>query len=99
MLGEPPPILVISGIIFLLFIDSPGFMIVKFLRITIVGVPSFSVGAGMGYVTSSSFNCCKERSFVLYNLDRRVVCARILVPLGYVLVPYCADTILLYFSE
>ena len=88
----------ISGNIFLWFIDSPGFNIVKSLKITIVGVPSFSVGAGLGYVNYSSFNCCKEIIFVLYKSDRRVVNARILVSLGSVLVPYCADTILLYFS-
>ena len=34
----------------------------------------------------------------LYILDRRVVSARILVFLGSVLVPYCADTSLLYLS-
>ena len=77
--------------------DSPGFKIVKYLKIDLVWVPYFSVGAGLGYVTSSSFNFFNERSFVLYNLDRRVVSARILVSLGSVLVHYCDDTILLYF--
>ena len=98
MIGEPPPILAISGNILLLFIDYPGFKIIKSLNIALVRIPSFSIGAGLGYVKSSSFNCCKEILFVLYNLEIRVVSERILVSLGSVLFPYCTDTILLYFS-
>ena len=97
MIGEPPPILAISGNILLLFIDYPGFKIVKSLNIALVRIPSFSIGAGLGYVKSSSFNCCKEILFVLYNLEIRVVSERILVSLESVLFPYCADTISLYF--
>ena len=64
MLGAPIPILAISDNIILWFIDSPVFKIVKSLNITLVGVPSFIVGTCMGYVTSSSLKCYKDRSFV-----------------------------------
>ena len=63
VLGEPIPILTISGNIFLWFIDSTGFNVVKSLNITIVEVPYFSVGVGMCYVTSYSLNYCNEIFF------------------------------------
>ena len=68
VLGAPPPILDISGNIFLWFIDSPGFKIVKSLSITLVGFTYFYIGAGLGYVTSSSLKCWKDRSFVFIYL-------------------------------
>ena len=63
VLGSPIPILVISGTHILWFLDSPIFNMVKSLNITLVGVPYFSVGAGMGSMTNFYLNCCKDRSF------------------------------------
>ena len=42
---------------------------------TIVGFPSFSVGAVLGSFASSSFNSFRERIYVLSNLYKRVVSA------------------------
>ena len=53
VLGTPPPILDISGNIFLWFLDTPVFKIVKSLNITLLGVNLFSVGAGMGSVQTT----------------------------------------------
>ena len=41
----------------------PGFNIVKSLNITLLVVPSFSIGVDMGYDTSASLDCCKYRFF------------------------------------
>ena len=57
------PILAISSNLILLFLYFPGFKNVKSLNISLVGVPSFSIGLGLGSFTSSSLNCCKDRSF------------------------------------
>ena len=65
VIGAPIPILDISGNLILLFIESPGFKIVKLLRINIFGVPSFSVDTGLGSVTSSYLNCFKDRILIL----------------------------------
>ena len=62
LLGAPPPILAISGNIFFRFIDFPGFNIVKYLKITIVVIPYFIVGAGLCYGTYSSLECFKDKS-------------------------------------
>ena len=53
MFGAPIPILDISGNLILLFLDSPWSNIVNYLNITIVVANSFSVGEGLGSVTSS----------------------------------------------
>ena len=98
VLRSPTKILVISGNLFLWFIDTSVSNIVKSLNINFVGVSFFSVGAGLGYVTSSSLEYFKYRSFVLSNLDRWVVSAIILAYLGSVLVHYFAVSVLLYFS-
>ena len=63
VLGAPTPILSISSNIFLWFLDKPGLKIVKSLDINLVGVPSFFVVSGLGSCTSSSLDCCKDRSF------------------------------------
>ena len=73
VLGAPPPILVISGNIFSRYLDSPGFNIVKSLNITLVGVPSFSVCAGLGSVTYLSLRYCKARSLVFSKIDKLLV--------------------------
>ena len=65
VLGTPIPILAIYGNIIVWIIDSLGLNIVKNLNITLVGVPYFSVGAGMGSVTSYSLDCCKEKSLFI----------------------------------
>ena len=65
VIGAPIPILAISGNLILWFLDSPGLKIVKFLKINIIVVPSFSVDTGLGSVTYSSLNCYKDRSFIL----------------------------------
>ena len=65
MLGSPIPILAISRNIIVWFIDHPGLKIVKSLNINIVGFLSFGFGYGLDYVTSSSLNCCKDRSLFL----------------------------------
>ena len=65
VLGAPILIFDISSNLIPLFLDYPGFNIVNPLSITLVGVPVFSVGLDLGYVTSSSLNCCKDRSFFL----------------------------------
>ena len=44
------PILDISGNLILWFLDSPGFKIYKYLKINLVGFPSFSVVSGLGYI-------------------------------------------------
>ena len=83
VLVAPPPILANSDNIFILFLDNPGFNMVKSPSITIIRVPSFSVVADMGYVTFSSLEFFKD----IYNfsiLDKRVVSARILSLLGSV---------------
>ena len=98
VLGEPPPILAISGNNVLWFLDSPGFNIVKSLNINRVGVPSFSVGVGMCFSTSSSLKNFKDRIFSPYNLDIWVVSARILASLRSVLVHSFSTTMLLYLS-
>ena len=72
ILGATPPIMAIYGNIFIWFIDTSGFIIVKYLNITLVWVPSFSVGPGLGYFTSSSLNCCKNR-ILFSNLDIQVL--------------------------
>ena len=64
VIGVPPPILVICSNHALLFIDEPGLKFVKYLNITLSGVPSFSVSASLGYFTSYYFYCCKGRIFV-----------------------------------
>ena len=64
VVGAPITTLAISCNLILWFLESLGFNIFMSLSITIFGVPYFSVGAGLGYVTSSSLNCCKDRSFV-----------------------------------
>ena len=56
LLGTPPPILAISGNLFLWFFYSSKFKISKSLNITLVGVAYFSVGSGLGSVNSSSWN-------------------------------------------
>ena len=96
VLGSPPPILSISRNIFLLFIDTTEFKIFNSLNITHVGVPSFSVGSGLGYVTSYFLYFFKDRLF-LSNLDKLVVSARILASLGSVLVHSFAANMLFYF--
>ena len=63
VLGEPPPILSISSNFLLWFIDYPGFNIVNYLNMTIVGVLYFDVVEGMVYVTSSYLNISKDISF------------------------------------
>ena len=85
LLRAPPLLLATSGNIFLWFIDYPRLKIVNPLNITLVGVPSFSVGAGLVYVTSYSMKFCKE-TFSISNLHRWYGSAIILVSLGYVLV-------------
>ena len=97
VLGSPPPILAISGNIFFINLESTGFKIVKSVNITIVAFPSFSVGASLGYVTSFSLNVLKYRRLFFFNVDIRVVGARILVSLGSVLVYYFVTIMLLYF--
>ena len=52
--GEPIQILAIN--------------IVKYLNITIVGLPYFSVCEGLVSVTSSSLDCCNYRSFIFPSL-------------------------------
>ena len=64
VIGSTIPILDISGNLILRFLYSPVFKIVKSLNITLVGVPYFSVDAGMGYDTSSYLKCLKDRSFI-----------------------------------
>ena len=61
--GPPIPILSIYGNIIIWFIYSPGFKIVKYFNITIVGVTYFSFGAGTVSVTSSHLNCSKFKRF------------------------------------
>ena len=90
VIGSPIPILDISDHVIHWIIDSIVFNIVKSPNITVVGVYYFSVGTGLGSFTSSSNNCCKERS--LSNLFRQVVSAIILSSLGFVLVCYFAST-------
>ena len=97
VLGSTPPILAISGNLFLLFLDTPGFKIVKSINITIDGVPYFSVGECLGSVKYYSLDCCKDKSF-FSNLYRQVVSARILASLGSVLFHYFSVTMLLYLS-
>ena len=97
LLGAPPPVLAFFGNILFIFIDSPGIKIDKYLKITLIGVPYFSVGAGLGSVTSHSLNCSKTEVF-LSNLDNQFFSARILASLRSVLVHYFSATILLYFS-
>ena len=60
VLGTSIPILAISGNIIIWFIDSPRFNIFNSLNITLVGVPSFGVGAVLSYVTSFSLKYCKS---------------------------------------
>ena len=67
------------------------------LSISLVGVLSLSVGAGLDSVTFYSFNVNKERIF-LYILDRRVFTESVLLFLGYVLAHSFSDTMLLYLS-
>ena len=64
MLGAPPQILAVYGNVLLWFIKSLWFHIVKSLNITLVEVPSFFVGVGLGSVASSSYKYCKDISFV-----------------------------------
>ena len=89
--------LVIGAPLFLWYVDSPGLNIVKSLNITLFWFPYFIVGVGMVYVTSSSFNFCKYRSF-LSNLDKRVVSEIILSSLGSVLVHSFSGIMPLYLS-
>ena len=99
VLEAPIGILVMSDNIFLWFIYPPGFNIVNYLRINIVGVPSFNVGFGtdMGYVTYYPVNCCKDRSFVFSNSDKGFGSERVLAFLVSVLVHSFSTNILLYF--
>ena len=64
VIRAPPPILAISGNILLWFLDTPGFNIVKSLNISLVWVPSFTVGADMVSIISSFLNFCKDRGSV-----------------------------------
>ena len=98
VLWSPSPILDISGNLFLWFIDSPGFNIIKSLNINLVGFTSFSVGEGLVYINSFSFKYTKDINCVLYNLDKIVVSAIILSSLGSVFIEYSTGTMLLYFS-
>ena len=63
VLGSPIPILALSGNLILWHIVSLWFNVVKSLNITLVGVPSFSVGAGLDYFASSYLKFCKCRIF------------------------------------
>ena len=63
VLGSPSPILAVSGNIFLWFLDTPGFKIVKSLNMSLAGLHSFSVGADISSVISSSLECCNNRIF------------------------------------
>ena len=65
VIGAPPPILNIPGNIFIWFIETTRLNIVNLLKIILVGVPSFSVGVSLSYVTSSSLYFFKDRSFIL----------------------------------
>ena len=97
VLGAPPPILAKSGNLLLLFLEYPRLNIVKSLNITLVEVPYFSVGAGMGSVPYSSLECCNN-IFCFSNLDRPVVSDFFKSSLGYVLAHYFAATMLFYLS-
>ena len=66
--GAPPPILAISSNIVLWFIYESRFKLVVSPSITLVGVPYFTGSEVLGYVSFSSLNCCKERSFVFIQL-------------------------------
>ena len=65
VIGTPPPILSISGNILFWYLDMQWFNIVRFLIITLVGLPYYSVVVGIGYVISSTLDCCKFRCFYL----------------------------------
>ena len=72
--GVPPPILAISGNILLRFLYSPVFNIFRSLDITPVKVLFFSVGAGIGSITSYSLKYCKYiRIFSITQIDQLLV--------------------------
>ena len=52
VLGSSPPILAISINLFLWFLDAAVFKVGNYFNITRVGIPSFSVSMGLGYVFS-----------------------------------------------
>ena len=88
VIGGPIYIFAISGNLDLWFIDSTGFNFCKYFHLTLVGIPSFSIGVGLGSVASSYLICCKDRSIPPSYLDKGAVSARTLASLGYVLVRY-----------
>ena len=49
-------------------------------------------------ITSSSLNCFRGETFVLYSLDQLVVSEIVLKSLSSILVHYFTDTMLSYFS-
>ena len=75
VIGEPPPILVVSSNLFLWFIDASGFKVGYSLNRTLVGVPSLSVGASLCVGSYSSLYCFKEIFFS--NLYRQFLSIRI----------------------
>ena len=80
--GSPIPILAISDNTILWFIDSPGLSIYNSLNITLVGVPSFSVGAGLGSFTSSYLKYCKNINVFFLNQIDELLVQEILHPWG-----------------
>ena len=73
LLGGPPQILVISVKIIFWFLDTPGLKLLKSLNINTFGVPYFSVGAGLGYVTYFSLNCYNAIIFSVNYTDELLV--------------------------
>ena len=65
VLGAKPLILTIYSNIIIWFFDAPGFKVIKYHKITLVGVPSSSVSVGLGFIFSYYVECYKDRGFVV----------------------------------
>ena len=98
VIGSPPPILAIYGNLFLWFIEYPWFKIVKSLNITLVGVTYFFLVRIWFLLLPPPLTVASTEVLFLYNLDRRLVSARILEYLGSLLVRSFDYTMFLYFS-
>ena len=98
VIGSPPPILAIYGNLFLWFIEYPWLKIVKSLNITLVGVTYFFLVRIWFLLLPPPLTVASTEVLFLYNLDRRLVSARILEYLGSLLVRSFDYTMLLYFS-
>ena len=98
MFGTPPPIVAISRILLLWFIDRTGLKVFHSLNITLVGVPYLSFGVDIGYGYFYSLEYLKDRSFFIWLWLTSFKCKSFVI-LGVFLSPlFCCCRIIVIIS-